>query len=720
MRDKHLKFFLVLIAFLTFGPLAYLGPTTQDDNTWLLVFNEISNSNTPFRDYFQYTVKYAQQQGRLGFFISFPLISFPYLFTSTFVGSLIKLSSLLFLTFSIYKTVEHFANSIQASLAVIIFTCLHTLSWYHNGFVSYSIQFFLLISSFLFSLILFDRYVQTSRVAYLIGAAFLYLLSLSIEIFFVLFPAYFLVVILRTSRGSIFGFILQPKILLGYGLLLLTGVLYFFGYYAFRSNFESTYIGNQIAENFTFSKYFFTNFKMSLAAFPGIVPFFDKKELDLASLFSANGIIYSIASFFVLPLLVIIRNMTNQVLIKKQFMNSLNLCWFRRFACLILAVYLFIATTSLPSLTSMYQSILIEHRQWGYIYTFLSFVVLALFLPGLILIAMKAKPLIFWLVAISLSILALIGRGYSQIVFDEMFFASKRWSQFEQVLKSEISLQQMGCLRSDSLFRPNFLIDVTDDYWTRFVSTRKPGQFIGTKFIRDGKNYGDCIGSTGRFEFLYDSDSRYLGWYIVTPEIDGKNRQLLIFIDRPTPLFVIGPTALRDQAGNVSIPDQSKAIAINPMVKQAVKYSMVGDDVSVQSSGFRSGQILRMISGFYPAEQATDGGIFWWARGSSSFAINTDPLSLPQSLVMRLYIVPVGAKPGQELTLQCNNSSIITKIIGSEPQLPIEIDISGSFLRSCQTFRLIPNWLDVRLSAGDSRSFSFKLAQVRFYLGEFK
>lgn len=718
MRANYFKFFLVVLALLAFWPLISLGPITQDDNSWLLVFNEVITSSASLQEYWAYTTNYAKMQGRLGFFISFPLISFPYLFTNIFVVAAIKLASILVLVVSLHHAVRYFSDSIHAALAVLVFAALHTLSWYHSGFVSYSIQFFLLISVFLFSLIWFDRYVQTGRTSFLLGASFLYFFCLSIEIFYVLYPAYFLVGILRSPPSRPLAFLRERRVLAGMGALMLAGVVYFIAYLAFRASYASTYAGNQIAADISLGKYLATNLKMSLAAVPGLLPLVDRRQWGAGSLVSADGIVYNAASLFVLPALVWLRRITLEDRATASSPQATEPHPARRVACSILAAYLFIAAASLPSLTSTYQSILLEHGHWGYIYTFLAFIVFAAFVPSLIVRALKAKPSTFWAVAIFLAVVSLFARGYSQTVFDEMTSASQRWAQFESFLKTQGDLRNQGCLRSSSLFQAAYLVDVTDDYWTRFARTHKPGLVEGTTFIRDGKLDPRCVGSPGRFEFISDGTGRHLGWYLASADTDGKGRQLRIYLERPVRLFVSGPAALRDQAENVFVPDKTRAIVIVPGAKRVAAYSMVGDDVSVASSGFATGQVLQMLEGFYPAESLPDGGVFWWARGTSSFSLVVDPLSLPDALGMRLVVAPVGAKAGDELALQCDKSPVRRFVIGAQPEAGIEIDLPGAQLSACKRFQLVPSWPEVLLSAGDTRRFSFKVANVRFYSGE--
>ena len=524
----------------------------------------------------------------------------------------------------------------------------------------------------------------------------------------------------RSSPSRPFEFIRQRKVLIGLVALICSATIYFVCYVLFRSFFSSTYAGNQLATNFSLSKYFVTNLIMSFSAVPGLLPLFDFGQWEPSLLFSARGIFYNASSLFLIPSLVWLRYIFQIGLPPQknsQFSES-NLP--RQLVCSVLAVYLFIAATSLPSLTSVYQSILLDHHHWGYLYTFLAFVVFAAFTPTLILKVFRSKNYIFWTVAIFLGLVSLFGRGYSQAVFDEMSSASMRWRQFEAFLDLEPQIQKAGCLRSVSLFQAAHLIDVTDDYWTRFAKIHKPNLIEGTSFIRDGKNYDGCYGEPGRFEFIRDSSNRHLGWYLESSRSQKNGRELLIFIERPVPLYVYGPDSLRDQSGNLYMPNNTKAIMVMPSEKRIFKYSMEGDDVSVNTSGFGAGQILQMLEGFYPRELSPHTGNFWWARGSSSFKLAVDPVSLPKDAAMRLVIVPVGGNSGSKLLLLCDKLIVNNWIFESQPEVPIEIDLTYSQLRNCNKFSLIPDWPELVLSSGDSRKFSFKLVDVQFYEGSKK
>jgi hypothetical protein len=713
-ENKLLGAVLIAVVVFAFTPLAFLGPTTQDDNTWLLTFNEIMSSSEPIKSYFEYVDGYAKRQGRIGFYFSFILISAPYLFKSMFVVGIIKLAALFAFVFTLYKVVRHFAGEINAALSVVFFSTLHTLTWYHNGLTSFSIQFFVLLSVFLLSLLAFDRYLKTGRTWSLIGAVLMYVACLTIEMFFVLFPAYILVAVIRSPTEAPFSFIRRRESLLGLGVLIVAGAIYFAAYAIFESINPSTYGGNRIADEFSFWKFASTNFLMSIWAVPGAVPLADFGANSMGSLFSANGIIYNLSAFS-LPLILIWLRRLSTV----NDVDAADGFWARahggtRWTCIALGAYLFFSVTSLPSLTSIYQSFFLEHAQRGYIYTFVAFVVLAIFIPVVLGRVLQAHTIVFWPVVFSLSLVALLCRGYSQGTYEQMTAASSRWHEFERFLADRPELETLGCIKSDSLFQPSYLVTVTDDYWTRFAESRLGARVSGTQFISGQAGSSDCGSSVGRFESIINENGRSAGWFVVTPEVGRFGRRLTVFTDSTTTLSVFGGSAIQDVNNNLFVPNEKSSIKLLSRGLNRSELRFYGGDIAVIAGLGDNSWLLEPSYGFFPREKDGDGSDFWWASGPARFRVSTNSEKLPRGVSLKFALVPVGNSPESKFTLRCDDIVVFERAVGVSSGSPLEVTLGEREIKGCSTFEIVPGWSAVRLSAGDYRTFSFKVAAIRF------
>lgn len=719
LKNKYLNYFLALFIIVGFFPIAFLGPTTQDDNTWLLIFNEVMASDHPIRNYFDYTINYAKMQGRLGFFISFPLISFPYLFKSIFFVGLIKVVFLVGMVYSLFSTVRYFSGEVKAALSVIFFTGFHTLTWFHSGFVSYSIQFYFLVSLFLISLQIFSKYQVTGRIQYAFIAAIFYLLCLSIEIFYVFFPAYILVILLQNPDLRPLSLLSCRRSRFSLGLLMLISVIYFIGYLWFRSIYASMYLGNQIASDFDVIRFLRTDLKMAIASVPGVVPFYDSNYLiGNLSLFSAKGIIYCLSSFFVFPFLIFIRsnlksfNSNDERNAKNLLLRSKS----NKFLCCCIVGYLFFASVSLPSLTSLYQAMLLDYDLWGYIYTFIAFIILSIFAPVIFIKILSANKFYFIFFAVIFSLLALISRGYSQKSYEEMSAATQRWEHFDSFLKAAPDLQNFGCIRSQSLFKSDHLVSVLDDYWTRFAKSRLGDKFNQTQFIREVGGGSSCGAYPGRFEFIFDANNQIIGWYLY-PSIDKQGSRILyVYSNQQGGLYIEGGV-FSDHDGSVYVPAKGGSIQIPSTLNRVVSYQIYANDVSILASGLFNASLVRETTGMYPAEFLSDGSIFWWAHGSSTFKLSLDRSLLPDDVSLKFYITPVGARSGDKFSVECNGTPISIIKIGSNPEQPFQVVISSKNLIECTEFSLLPSWPSVHLSPSDARVFSFQLAQFKYYKG---
>jgi len=355
-------------------------------------------------------------------------------------------------------------------------------------------------------------------------------------------------------------------------------------------------------------------------------------------------------------------------------------------------VYLFFASVSLPSLTSLYQAMLLDYGLLGYIYTFIAFIILSIFTPVIFKKLLSASTPCFIVFAILFSLLALFNRGYNQKTFEEMSAATQRWEYFDN------------------------LVSVLDDYWTRFAKVRLGDKFNRTRFIRGVGTDNACEGHPGRFEFIFDSSNQIMGWYLY-PSINKEGiRPLYIYINRQGTLAVNGGV-ISDYRGTVYVPAKGRSVQIVGVPNRVMNYQIYDSDVAISASAINQGTLIHGIKGLYPVEYVADGSPFWWAYDNSSFRLSLDRSLLPADVSLSFFITPVGAKEGDSFSVLCDGVPISISKIGFNPEQPFQIEISRKNLLDCQVLALHPSWSSVHLSPSDARVFSFQLAQFKYTKG---
>ena len=596
LNKKNYKLLLLCgVGFLTLSPLLYLGPVTQDDNNWYLVFREIFHSENWFDQDLSYVHTYASQQGRLGFYFSFPVISFPYLFESWLVINAIRISSILTLLISMYYLGKRFGGEKYALSVCYFYLTLWTLSWFTNGLVSYSVQYHIYLSIFAFSLLKFDDFLRSGQKKHLILSCLIYVYCLSIENFFIFFIAFMIPALLQRRvkvRVSILGLL----------SLFTVGVIYFVLYSMYSTG---GYEGTSVANNFSFVKTIKTNILMSMYSIPGVVPIIEGHLGGVFNILAAgprmyNVLVLTVPIFFVLFYKwVEIPNGSNIAPKRQKFVFFIMFC-------------LFFAACSLPSLTPTYQSFMLEARQLGYAYSYFSFVVGCFLFVALLNWTLSHSFKLFVVLAIMVTALSFLSRNYSQIVYNQMLSATERWIAFEknsQQLAAEI--EPNICYHSPNLYKSEYYVAMDPNYWSRLLRTfsQNLSQEHQSILVNTGQLLSECSREAGSFEFLYSSDKLIVGWLLTQPKQDET--VVKIFTKTDSKIILKGAQYLVSEQGEVLISDDNGLITVSNLGGNISSYRSSGYEISEVSSNAEAGQIISSVQGAFPFEYLPNGMFFW-------------------------------------------------------------------------------------------------------------
>ena len=484
-------FFMTL--FITLFPFFKMGFTCTDDFQFY---------NTALRgDFARNAQCYAQSQGRFYFLITKPLYSLPYLFDNFIFYKCFQLFCLLlsYVSFSylIKKLTHSNAFAIATGLFLMIATPI-TINL-HLPFIAYPCYFTFSFALFCFGCVLLVKYYETNSYKFLIFSAIvLFCATLFYEVYllFLFFIVCFMVCRYWHKNGV--GKSLASKRF--YVELLpvaCSGLLYVGLYLFYRRYANSTYAGNVISSDFSWTNFFTILYECTKGVFP--LQNFNQMAATMAqnsplyeghyksfvfALMHAPVQAYANALLQMLLLYWLVRKMENSV------------TWKQLIAFVLCGSALAFSSHILIAVTPKYNNDWYSYMQ-GYVTSFYSFffIILALVSLGyaLLKISYKSKPL-FGVCVVVLAAVAGMVSVVNQYTNDH---ASRAWQLSHQrfvVLDEMFKTNAFQALKpSDVVYAPDFC----DEY-------------MGTIFVsRDWRNYiKDRYNPEFRFCFLYDELAR--------------------------------------------------------------------------------------------------------------------------------------------------------------------------------------------------------------------
>jgi len=367
MKNRILPFLILLVIVITLYPLLFTHLVINDDILHQLNTYRIGYINNVMRAIL------VNNQGRLYFFSAIWAL-LPHLIQSNIYLKFIQiaaLSSNLFLLALFIRCL--IKSNFAAWMTILLGFGLMQNSWEHNPVTALPGFPTIPISILLLSYIVFIKYFEKKHFKYLLLSLIFYIISLlSYEIFILFLPIYGLIGLYKTSsmRKSI-------KLILPY---IYATFLYLGCYIVFKLITKNSYPGVTVNNHLDLIRIFKTFWQLSITSLPTFY-FFNKKYHYLLNIYSESIYPFGSLRYLVDSIQVswIIKSVLvfacSYILFVKKSYKVVRMSILLPF---IFATYIFIPNF-LISLTTHYQSAVIEDTQLGMPSTYFSYLAVVLF-----------------------------------------------------------------------------------------------------------------------------------------------------------------------------------------------------------------------------------------------------------------------------------------------------------------------------------------------------
>lgn len=465
---------VLLLALLTYFPLLSTGFTTNDD----LVIASNWQAISPLR--------YAKEQGRIGFFIGTPLLVAPYLFDNPIYYDVARFAGPLLLLLAMYLLLRGVYRSASiGTLAVVLFLAFVQNNWNHNALTSYPLLINVLAVAFIASVASYIRYLQNGGYYGWLAAA-LYFVSLSGEHFVLFFPVFVAITAVieyerKAANGNVQWLGAVARKVLPIAMALFA---YLACYVAWRIAFPSQYAGN-IPSAGGLSKTLNVIWTYSMSAFPGFEGLIARQHGNLLMSFGHAG--YDLRTFlselrveWIVKAAVVFYAVW---LILKQPIERV------RPAYLWLGLAISLACVFLPnillSLTEKYRtwvdigSTSFVHTYYSYIAIIFFFTLFLAWLSG----RLQPTPLACRALAV---VVAFLAAGVSLATDFNNFYVTQdqrlselKWEVVNRFMETKEfeQLPPNTTILAPSLFEARGIVAIHPSYWTEYFS-RKSGKKV--------------------------------------------------------------------------------------------------------------------------------------------------------------------------------------------------------------------------------------------------
>lgn len=501
-----IQYILLLLFICAFFPLLKVGYTTNDEThiyyllkfTFSDIFHEIVNCIKLTFYYFQ-----GSFRPNISNFISSLFLSFfcqSYLSLKLMRCLAIFLHALnIYLFYAIVKSV--FKSKISGSIAVLLFVVFIQNSWQHNLLVSYYISL-LIYCFYLFSVLLFIKYLKNYNEKTLIFSAIFFFLSLSYEPIIIYFPLFFFMAVYYFYKKNS-DILLSAKKSIKPFLYITTGVILFVSIYIYirffvnadiQVTFES--LGYEKSEgNLGYSISFGMEkikqivkviYQFGISAFPTYIYHHSSEFLDSYSqayLGHRNNLIHILRSSQLIWLVKsMIAGFALFYLLTKQSASKIELK--KYLLGVVVSIYLIFAPGIPVSLVTKYQN-WVEMGCMGFINTYYSFFgVIILFTLSLNYISSLFinanfnryikyfQTGIYILIAFFVSLISVVTDYSNNAYTTSQIQSTYKWKTFDAFLKSVEfkNLPENSIIYAPSLFQFIGIMEIFPPYWTHYAA----------------------------------------------------------------------------------------------------------------------------------------------------------------------------------------------------------------------------------------------------------
>jgi hypothetical protein len=455
---------LICLAIITIYPLFAGKYTTHDDvDLALTVWNQLT---------WEYTKNQSIGQGRLTFLWGFPIASIPYIYDHFLWYSLTKYGSILLMLFAMwFAIVKIFESKEIGLLAIVIYLSILQNGWEHNALTAYPFSFNIYMASLFLSFGLFSLGVKHNNTTLSGIASVFYLIALASELFVLFFPFYiWLALINKGQERSIKQCIYLNKrhlffIATSLGAYLILYVLW-------RHNYPSRYEGLVIS-GFDLAGFAKVILTYSLSAFPFAALSFYSAPGDPAQLINYYTIVDRFnAASLVKPLVVGL--LLSRVLTRISILQQASLLPFSLFP-LSLGIFL---PNILLGFTDRHQA-WVNGGTFSYVYTYYSFIYLALFLTIFMIYLMhkvsksgqRPRNLVILFFAIVFATLSYFVEVRNQALAFDQKMAYRKWELIDAIIDSGAfsNVPDGGVVVSQTLLKNRGYAYVSNQDWSKYI-----------------------------------------------------------------------------------------------------------------------------------------------------------------------------------------------------------------------------------------------------------
>ncbi len=382
----HIGILLLIITAISLIPFFKVGFTTADDLEYYLTWLSGNLSDDAHN--------YAQNTGRFYFLITKPIYSLVYWLDNFYVTKILQHATLVFsygaFSFLIYKIFKSEGIAIFTYVLLVIASPI-TGNW-HMPFIAYPGYFTTSFGLLCCTLILYIRYLESSKYVYVISSSLLAFFVVLFYETYLLFLFYFCIFIFAKwlyTLGIQKAFAQKNfyKEIVPYALV---GILYVVIYFVYSSTVESSYSGATISSNFSIKNFFIVLRRCTAGAFP------------------LQSFMYNGFSFKEVPLLVYLNAIIIggiAAIIIRKFQG--NISWECLFLSLFVSVFFAYTSHLLVGLAEKYNS---DWYSWmqGYVTTYYAYfgVIFSICIIGYMLLKLvKTNKILLYIV------------GWTEIIF---------------------------------------------------------------------------------------------------------------------------------------------------------------------------------------------------------------------------------------------------------------------------------------------------------------
>ena len=471
---------LILLIILTYFPLLSTGFTTNDDT--LISQNFVSSYLA------------AIGQGRVGFFVTIPLLKSPYVLDSQIYYDFLRFGSPIILLCALFYSIRHFYKcSALALLTLVYFLTFIQNGWEQNLLTSYPFAFNMQFVALLLSFIAYDTFLKNKKLVMGVCATGLYLIAIANELF-ILYGIIFVIIaaLFESDKNKTENLYFKIKATItDLRPIIIVTLLYLLVYLTWRHYFPSTYGGNTPTYD-GFSRTFNTIWSFSVSAMPGY-KFFHHENQYRQLLFGHYLIEYDFKS--------LLREMRIEWLIKALVVSYSTVLILRDKtlsnlspSAIVAGLFIALGCIFIPNILVGFTEV---YREWvesgstSFQYTYFSFVAVVLFLSFVSIGFIKIfeshttlKFLVIVVIALLVGFFSFLTDFHNYYVTKDQQLSRIKWTVIDRFIKTPefANLPDGALIYSPSLFAHRNIMLNHAGYWSDYIKSksRKSIQVVET------------------------------------------------------------------------------------------------------------------------------------------------------------------------------------------------------------------------------------------------